>query len=415
MRAPHPTRYANPLTEYSPQLETYGRTRESFDQGNEGIFADEQAEEFATRLLELTDEAELESFLGDLIGSAGRALGKIVNAPAVRAIGKVLKSVAKKALPIAGGVIGGMYGGPLGAQLGSGLGSAAGRIFGLELEGLSPEDREFQASKQFVRFAAETVRNALVRPERNATSAAREAAIVAARTHAPGLIFEPLTLPGDNAMHDIDRTGIGAEYESEYADERADEHEYEYESESESNALAAELMELETEEEFEDFLGALLKNAVSAVGGNLTSQKGRSLGSLLKGAARQLLPVVGQGLGAQGESDGESESEENELEESELEEREWEAATTFVKLAQEAGKIAAQSPPEAEPAVVANDAVVQAARVHAPSLVAAIPPRGAPFPWAGSSGGSVRRARPLGKRMSGRWIRRGNRIVLLGV
>lgn len=45
-------------------------------------------------------------------------------------------------------------------MIGSNLASVAGSALGLELEGLSPEDREFEAAKQFVRFAGQTVSNA---------------------------------------------------------------------------------------------------------------------------------------------------------------------------------------------------------------------------------------------------------------
>ena len=53
-----------------------------------------------------------------------------------------------------------MVGRPFGASIGSGLASAAGRVFGLELEGLSREDQEFETAKRFVRFASEAVKDA---------------------------------------------------------------------------------------------------------------------------------------------------------------------------------------------------------------------------------------------------------------
>jgi hypothetical protein len=192
------------------------------------------------------------------------------------------------------------------------------------------------------------------------------------------------------------------------------------ESEGEQEALAAELMELETEEEFESFIMKILRKAASRVGGYINSQTGKSVGSLLKGAARQVLPVADQALGGgdQGAGEygeGEYEQEyggEGEFDQGEAEEQEWEAARTFVRLADEAGKVAAQTPPDAPPDVVANNAVTQAAQVHAPALLA--PPSGAmmappprrPFP--GSMPG-------YGRRRSGRWVRRGNQILLLGV
>jgi len=82
---------------------------------------------------------------------------------------------AKKALPIAGGVAGTFFGGPLGASIGGKLGSMASNLFEMELEGLSQEDREFEAAKQFVRFASEAVKNASSAPGGNPVAIARSA------------------------------------------------------------------------------------------------------------------------------------------------------------------------------------------------------------------------------------------------
>jgi hypothetical protein len=180
--------FLNPLTEYSPQMETFEFEME-FEQQEGGVLSESEEMEFASRFLELANEQELENFLGDLIKKAGSALGKFVKSPVGQAIGGVLKSAAKVALPIAGGALGGLVGGPLGASLGSNLASMAGNAFGLELEGLSQEDSEFEASKQFVKFAAETVKNALeAPPSADPAATAHSAAVKAARALAPGLM-----------------------------------------------------------------------------------------------------------------------------------------------------------------------------------------------------------------------------------
>jgi len=145
--------------------------------------------ELTAELLEITNEAELDRFLGDLIKKAGRAIGTVVKSPIGQAVGGVLKGVAKKALPIAGGALGAYFGGPLGAKIGSGLASAAGNALGLELEALSQEDREFEGGKQFVRFAADTVKNAAsAPPSANPRSTAQSAATSAAQKYAPNLL-----------------------------------------------------------------------------------------------------------------------------------------------------------------------------------------------------------------------------------
>ena len=144
--------------------------------------------ELAAELLEITNEQELDHFLGDLIKKAGSAVGKFVKSPVGQAIGGVLKTAAKTALPIAGGALGAFVGGPLGAKLGSSLASMAGQALGLELEGLSQEDREFQAARQFVRWAGETAKNTLAAPpSADPATVAKAAAAEAARLHAPGL------------------------------------------------------------------------------------------------------------------------------------------------------------------------------------------------------------------------------------
>jgi len=181
---------SNALTEYSPQMESFEYSqydRENRDNGE--VFDETEEMEFATQLLEVADGQELDQFLGSLIQKAGRAVGKAVNSGIGRAIGGTLKSLAKKALPIAGGALGAFAGGPLGAKLGSGLANMAGKALGLELEGLSQEDSEFEAAKQFVRLAGQAVKNAVSSPgaAQNPAAAAKAAITEAARVHAPGL------------------------------------------------------------------------------------------------------------------------------------------------------------------------------------------------------------------------------------
>ena len=99
----------------------------------------------------------------------------------------MLKGVLKKALPIAGNVAGSFFGGPIGATIGGKLGSMAGNLFELELEGLSQEDREFEAAKQFVRFASEAVKNAASAPGGNPVAIARSAITDGGATSRSGL------------------------------------------------------------------------------------------------------------------------------------------------------------------------------------------------------------------------------------
>jgi hypothetical protein len=183
---------ADALTEYDPELEIFeGEQLEWSSGGGAGVLTEIDEMELAAQLLEVRDEQELDQFLGGLIRKVGRAIGKVVRSPIGRAIGGALKGVVKTALPIAGGALGTFVGGPLGTAVGSSLASAAGRALGLELEGLSPEDREFEAARQFVRFASEAVNNAASSSSPDPVAAARSAIAAAARRFAPGLARGP--------------------------------------------------------------------------------------------------------------------------------------------------------------------------------------------------------------------------------
>jgi hypothetical protein len=62
-------------------------------------------------------------------------------------------------------------------------------MFGLELEGLSAEDREFEVARRYVSFAGEAVKNLALAPSSpDPRTAVNAAAALAAQTHAPGLL-----------------------------------------------------------------------------------------------------------------------------------------------------------------------------------------------------------------------------------
>ncbi len=167
--------------EFAETGTTYGETGE--------VFSETEQMELASELLEITSEAELDRFLGDLIGRAGNAIGKFVKSPEGQAIGGILKGAARQVLPGIGSAVGRYFGGETGAKLGGDVASAAGRAFGLELEGLSSEDREFEVARRYVSFAGEAVKNLALAPSNlDPRSAAGAAAVDAAKTHAPGLL-----------------------------------------------------------------------------------------------------------------------------------------------------------------------------------------------------------------------------------
>ena len=484
--------------EDSGELEsTYGESSASLV-GEAGVYGEQETEapfneidevELAAELLSVSNEAELEQFLGSLIRRAGSAVGSFVRSPVGQALGGVLKNAARQALPIVGGAIGSAVGGQTGGRLGQQLATTAGRVFGLELEGLSAEDQEFEAARRFVRFAGAAAGRAAMAPRgASPMQAAQAAARGAAGRYAPGLLRgagprgfrarrgrrgfprrfagyggvfgadpvqtqEPdfgdggdsgLGAPGsaggdysaepagrwlrrgrqiivfnclrqasakESQMHDLDRTqleSVGA-YET-------DEFNYEDQElpggtfgegpfgETEVNELAMELMSVQSEEELDQFLGGLLKKAGRAVGGFIKSPVGKALGGVLKGVAKKALPMVGGALGslipipgvgtAVGSALGKAVSNALETEGIVGEDQEFEMARRFVQIAGTAAQQAASAPPTQSPQATA----VRAVRAAVQQATGA----------AGAAGGMRGAA-------SGRWFRRGRKIVLVGV
>jgi len=150
---------------------------------------DEDTEmELASELLTVRNEEEMEYFLGNLIKAAGKGLSNFAKSSAGQALGGALKSVAKVALP-AIGQLGNLVVPGIGGAIGGQLADMAGNALGLELEGLSPQDQEFEAARQFVRLGAASAQHAArtpvsVPPHR----AAARAVAKASKTYAPGLL-----------------------------------------------------------------------------------------------------------------------------------------------------------------------------------------------------------------------------------
>ncbi|MBV8988761.1 MAG: hypothetical protein JO372_09410 [Solirubrobacterales bacterium] len=216
-------------------------------------------------------------------------------------------------------------------------------------------------------------------------------------------------------------------------------------------ALAHELLEVQSEEELEQFLGNLLSGAAKAVGGFIKSPVGQALGGALKNVAKSALPAVGGALGsfvapgigtAIGSQLGSMASNlfeyEEELASIPVHEQELEVARRIVRLGVGAGRSAARSPRGASPRQVVNRAMRTSAARNAPGLLKSS--RGAQRPgrpyggWAapagawygddegdsddddpstGGYGGEP--AYSYGERpRTGRWVRRGRRYILLG-
>jgi hypothetical protein len=147
-----------------------------------GELTEAEVMELAAELLEVQNDEELEQFLGSLFKKIGAGIKKI--APKVL---PVLKGIAKKVLPMAGKAVGAYFGGPAGAAVGGKAAGALGDMFGLELEGLSGEDQEYEAARQFVRFAESAAKQVANAGANAGKDAVRDAVSSAASQFIPGL------------------------------------------------------------------------------------------------------------------------------------------------------------------------------------------------------------------------------------
>ncbi len=176
--------YDYELDDEADDMEIEYEMDDEYDVEISGPFTEEMESELAFELLSVNDEAELDEFLGKWMRKAGRFLKKRL--PKVgRFLKKGLKGIAKVALP----AVGTFFGGPLGGLVGGKLANVASNLFEIELEGLSPEDQEFEVAKRVIRYGNQAMQNAAnlsqqMPPEQAAKIALKQAA----STHAPGLL-----------------------------------------------------------------------------------------------------------------------------------------------------------------------------------------------------------------------------------
>ncbi len=155
----------------------------------ESPFSEAEEMELAAELLTISNEAELDQFIGKLFKKIGRKFGKAIESPVGRALGGALKGVAKTAMPMLGSAAGNFLLPGVGGAIGGQLASAGGQMLGLELEGLSYEDQEFEVAKQVVRLSGAAAQNAAQAPGSMPPLQAAQAALTsAAQEHAPGLL-----------------------------------------------------------------------------------------------------------------------------------------------------------------------------------------------------------------------------------
>jgi hypothetical protein len=159
----------------------WGQEQES---GFESPFNEMDEMELASQLLEITDEAELDQFLGKIFKKIGRVAKGVI-----RPLGSALKGIAKKALPFVGGALGSFIPIPgVGTAVGSALGGALSKALEMELEGLDPEDQEFEMARRYVRLAGSAAQQAAAAPPgSNPNVVVRNALMTATRQQFPGI------------------------------------------------------------------------------------------------------------------------------------------------------------------------------------------------------------------------------------
>lgn len=200
------------LLEYIPELELPDIDgAPPAAEAEDDVLADETEMALAAELLEVSGAAELESYLADLVAKVNPRGAAGLRTALGQAVLGLLKRAVRPMLPIRSSGAGGATQGAA-----PDLKTRAARIFGIEIEGMSPEDKEFEVARHVVRFAAGTVINAM-RPGfdgagRNLGAAggggadapalrakAQAALALGARHHAPGLLAQAARAPAQGS------------------------------------------------------------------------------------------------------------------------------------------------------------------------------------------------------------------------
>lgn len=200
------------LLDYTPVLEAFGShefEREAERSTDAESAPLEVSEEFAlaAELLEVSGKANLDRFLFKLISRAGADGRRLARSEVAGELVGLLRQAACLILRPLRSSVRALPG--LAAPVwrpDPRLISEAGGLFGLELEGLSPEDKEFALARQYVRFASEAVRTAS-RLKGEPRAVAHSALRRAARRFAPGLLARLRAQPAATAGRWVRRDG----------------------------------------------------------------------------------------------------------------------------------------------------------------------------------------------------------------
>jgi hypothetical protein len=175
--------------------------------------SEEMEVELAMELLGVSNEEELEQFLGKMFRGIGRGLKKVgsIAGKVLKPLGGALKGLAKTALPFIGGALGSFIPIPgVGTAIGTAVGSAVSKALEMEFNELERDEAEFEMARRFVRMAATATQQALADgANRDPQLAVRDALINAARTYVPGLNAAELEMEmemafGESEFHQME-------------------------------------------------------------------------------------------------------------------------------------------------------------------------------------------------------------------
>lgn len=167
--------------EFESSYNSAGEAEAHDEYSQEGTFSETDEMELAAELLSVSNESELDQFLGKLFKKAGAFVSGALGQDLMDKV----KQVARQAMPLLGSALGNMVVPGAGGVVG---GKLAGSMLGLELEGLSYEDQEFEVAKQIVRLSEAAARNAAQSGEYGPPAqVAHQAFSAAAQLYAPGL------------------------------------------------------------------------------------------------------------------------------------------------------------------------------------------------------------------------------------
>jgi hypothetical protein len=143
-----------------------------------------RSDELAAELLDVVNDSELRRFLGRLVAETARASGRPIPRDRARALLPMLRQTAERTVPTLTLAVGDE---PRAAATVA-VAQAAARVFGLEPEGMSAEDRDFEIARRFVRFAQEALARVVTTSAPHPATAAVDAVARAGREFAPGLV-----------------------------------------------------------------------------------------------------------------------------------------------------------------------------------------------------------------------------------